>query len=342
MAEQNSHYEIEGVRNPLIRFSNGRTIGTSGDAHLGRKYVNGVPFDKDGEIEKLQRKAFEETIDVDCDVMVQMGDIFDKFLVDNLVVLYVLAILLAVQSKHKKRILVLIRGNHDDHKDVDKVSSFDVLVALLKPYQESHRIYVVEDRLVYEDLMFCGWSPVKNSVEVLEGIGKEAKFAAVFGHWDINIPSHVSTFNLVPTEVLKQHTNLIVTGHDHKPGVLERDGITIVKTGSVIPLAHGEELEDDALIYTIKLEDYDPEVHQNKIVRFILDEDEEVPEGEFLQVKVIPKVKKEAETESETEIEKVDGSLDLPDLLSSFLTKNGVNDTLAATVVERFKASNAE
>ena len=330
------NYQLKGERNPLITFADGLTVQNVGDIHLGRSYTTGVPLDQRGKIEGLQRAKFEELLNTDCDYLVQNGDIFDKFTVDNAVVEYAAARILEAKRKFPDRRDVYLRGNHDDAKDIERVSSFDILVAILREANEPN-LRVVETFCQWDDFVFCGWSPDRDAAETISPL--EKKVRAVFGHWDVNLPDHASMFNLVPIEQIKPYCDLVVTGHDHKPGVLERDGVTIVKVGSIIPLAHGEEIESDKLIYTITLDEYDPKVHDGKIVRFILGEDEVVPEADFLQVRVLPKPEKKTDT---TEPEPDTDSFDLVEVLKGFLADQEIDENLIADVVGRFQASNAE
>lgn len=332
-------YEIKGDRNPLITFDDGTTVQNLGDVHLGRSYVNGVPLDQRGKIEKLQMEAFERLLDSDADYLVQNGDIFDKFTVDNSVVEYTAVKILEAKRKHPKRKDIYIRGNHDDSKDVTKVSSFDILARILEEAGEPN-LFVVTTVMGIDDMMFFGWGPDRSAAELAATV-KGIEVKAAFGHWDVNLPDHASKFNLVPVEELKQVTKLLVTGHDHKPGKVERDGVTIIKTGSVIPLAHGEEIDDDKLIYTITLDQYDPKVHDGKIVRFVLDDEEELPEGDFLQVKVIPKPTKKVEAETDDSEPDTD-SFDLVQVLEGFLQKQELQVLTVTDVVERFRSANVE
>lgn len=332
-------YHLKGERNPLITFDDGTTVQNLGDVHLGRTYVNGVPLDQRGKIEAKQMAEFERLLDVDADYLVQNGDIFDKFTVDNAVVEYAATKVLEAKRKRPDRKDVYIRGNHDDSKDVTKVSSFDIFQKILEESGEPN-LYVVTTLMGIDDFMFFGWSPDQAAEDLAKTV-KGIKVKAAFGHWDVNLPDHSSKFNLVPVDQLKEVTDLVVTGHDHKPGTLERDGVTIVKVGSVIPLAHGEETEADAFIYTIELKDYDPAIHDGKIVRFILDDEEEVPEGDFLQVKVLPKIAAKTTT-TETDNEPETDSFELTDVLQDFLEKQELGDTTVADVVERFKSANVE
>lgn len=331
-------WKIKGERNPLIIFSDGTTVQNVGDVHLGRNYINGVPLDQRGKIEAKQWWEFEHLLmSSEADYLVQNGDIFDKFVVDNAIVDRAATIILEAKRKHPERRDIYLRGNHDDSKDVEMVSSFDLLVRILKEAKEPN-LRVVESFCVWDKFAFCGWSPDRDAEETASPLSDYPGLKAVFGHWDVNLPDHASKFNLVPVEQIKTVTTLAVTGHDHKPGQVERDGVTILKVGSIIPLAHGEELESDELIYTITLDEYDPKVHDGKIVRFVLGEDEEVPDADFLQVKVLPKpsAKKQDVTEPETD------SFDLIEVLEGFLGEQEIAENLIADVVGRFRASNAE
>lgn len=330
-------------RNPFIILPNGTRVQTIGDVHLGRSFINGVPLDKRGLIEAMVKAKFEKLLETPADYIVQMGDIFDKFQVDESEVIYVAETFLKIARKHKDRRYVLLRGNHDESKDVTKTSSFTVLSMILREAGLPN-IHVVSGVSGFDEkdrMGMIGWSPESSAKELADLLvitNQDTPLAAVFGHWDVNLPDNASHFNHVPTKQLKDITTLIITGHDHKPGEEHRDGIRIIKTGSILPLAHGEELETDELIYTIKPSDYDPALHDGKIVRFILTDEEEIPEGDFLQVKAIMKPAGATETDEESDAD----SFDLAEILREFLIKEKIDEDLAAEVVERFSSRNVD
>lgn len=323
------------MRNPQLTI-NGKKIQTVGDVHLGRVYVNGVPLHMRGQMENLQREKFKDLLATGgVEYTVLVGDLFDSFVVDPSDVDFAANALLAAARTSANRRFVVLGGNHDESKDLTRVSSFDNFKLIVKEAKLPN-VTIVEEPTVIDDMGFISWSARYSAKELAEKLPSR-KLHAVFGHWDVVLPSHANHYNMVPTEQLKAITTKIVTGHVHRPDVIERDGIEIILTGSVIPLAHGEELPEDEMFYTITRKDYDedPKKYDRKFVRFILGEDEDLPEGDFLQIKAYVKpTKTSIDTNEPTE----SVEFDVAKLLSKYLTDNEVSDKKAAEVVERFNA----
>lgn len=340
-------------RNPKLTI-NGKTVQTIGDVHLGRSYINGVPIHMRGKMEKKQRDAFVHLLDTaTVDYLVVVGDLFDSFIVDPSDVDFAVTSVLQSARKYPSRTLVVLGGNHDESKDLTRKSSFDNFKLALKE-AAIENLSVIEQPTVIDGMGFISWSARYSAKELAEqlialktvtgyineghgNVGEDYSLYAVFGHWDVNLPENANHYNMVPTQQLKAVTDLIITGHVHKPDVVERDNVQIVITGSMLPLAHGEELEEDKMFFTVTREEYDkePAKYENTFVRFILKEDEELPEGNFLQIKAYVKPTRQAETDSVTD------TFDLASVLDEFLEKEGIDETLRASVVERFKARNA-
>lgn len=341
-------------RNPLLVID-GKKIQTIGDVHLGRSYVNGVPLHMKGTMEKTQRDTFERLLATrGVDYLVLVGDLFDSFVVDPSDVDFAVSRVLSSARSDPNRTVVVLRGNHDESKDLTRKSSFDNFAIALREAGLGN-LHVIDQPRVIEGFGFISWSARFSAKELAEqlialksvtgyineghgNIGEDYSLSAVFGHWDVNLPSHANHYNMVPVEQLKTVTTQIITGHVHKPETVIRDGVTITITGSILPLAHGEQL-DDELFYTLTREEYDkdPKKYENKAVRFVLEEGEELPEGNFLQIKAYVKpVKNDSEPETDTD------TFDLAAILDKFLTKEGLEEKLRASVVERFKTRNAQ
>lgn len=342
-------------RNPKLTI-NGKVYQTIGDVHLGRKYINGVPLHMRGAMEKLQREKFLSLLATkDASVLVLVGDLFDSFIVDPADVDFAASSLLAAARDNPTRRIVVLGGNHDESKDLTRKSSFDNFKLIVREANLSN-IDLIETPTIGPDRVgYVSWSATHSAKELAEQLVKIAPpeeiygghgtviegdpyVYAVFGHWDVVLPSNANHYNMVPTEQLKAITNKVITGHVHKPDEIERDGVTIQITGSIIPLAHGEELESDEMFYTITRTEYDenPEKYDRKFVRFVLAEDEDLPEGDFLQIKAYVKPTRPTDNPQEDANETV--VFDVVKILTKYLTDNGVSDKKAAEVVENFNA----
>lgn len=326
------------TRNPQLVI-NGKKIQTVGDIHLGRKYINGVPLHMRGNMERMQREKFKELL-ANTDVLgfVLVGDTFDDFIVDPADVDYAASTLLDAARNSPDRWFVVLGGNHDEAKDLTRKSSFDNFKLIVKEASLPN-VRVIEEPTVFENMGFISWSAKYSAKELAEQLIEQwpgGYLHAVFGHWDVHLPGNANHYNMVPTEQLKAITTKVITGHVHTPEVLERDGVEIIITGSILPLSHGESIEGDDLFFTVTRKEYDedPKKYDRKFVRFILEEDEDLPEGDFLQIKAYVKPQKQSlpdEGEEATEF-------DVAKLLGKFLVEHDVTAKRAAEVVERFNA----
>ena len=120
------------IRNPLIRL-NQNGLQTIGDAHLGRVFKTNVALHRRGEYEKKQMDTFKELLFAECPdenptgyLKVQVGDLFDKAVVSNQVVLDTIKLLQEFEEKGQE-IIYIISGNHDDSKSITEPTSWDIL-----------------------------------------------------------------------------------------------------------------------------------------------------------------------------------------------------------------------
>lgn len=225
-----------------------------GDAHLGKKFVEFVPLHRRGDREKMVMDDFRQKL-AECtsDLFVQVGDLFDAFTVDEMIVIDAALAVRAEARKHPRRTYVFIPGNHDKSKDGSKASSFDVFAELMVGFDNVHVLKhpeVITFRERKQMFGFIPWSPFKSASELAQELIEYAqplmatagieKFDCVYGHWDTEVFGG-SDFNLVPTSVLAPVTKKIVTGHVHTPTAFVRDGVEVVVTGSMQPYSHGED-----------------------------------------------------------------------------------------------------
>lgn len=237
-----------------------------GDAHLGRKFIEYVPLHRRGHREAMVMADFKGRLALcTSPLLVQTGDLFDGFSVDDAVVLETALAVREEAKKNPSRIYVFYRGNHDASKDANKASSFDVFAEIL---HGSPNVHVVKTpwvlRIGDQAWGFLPWSPFKSAAELAEELVltseplraevPEGKFDIVFGHWDTESFGG-SDFNLIPTKILAPVANGIVTGHIHLPGTFTRDGIQVAVAGSMQPYSHSED-PNGTYYKTTTFEDY--------------------------------------------------------------------------------------
>lgn len=252
-----------------------------GDPHLGREFVNGVPMERRGERENSQYKQLEEELsDPDAQIYIVVGDLFDKFQVKNDVLMRTFLLINNVANRYPSKTYHIMMGNHDVSRDVDRVSSYQVLKSMCS---HLNNVYF-NDKPTYLpriNVMLFPYDAFTSASDVV--VEQTAwlemhKPIAVVGHWDVDSFGDGKDFNLVPLEQLKEHTTQIFTGHIHRPEVRELGDVTLTITGSMQPYSHAEDPEGKIYV-TVTLEEFekDPTIYVDKAVRFKLKPGEEIP-----------------------------------------------------------------
>ena len=242
-----------------------------GDPHLGRAFKTGVPTHRLGDREEGVLDQFVSEILSGNEPTIIMGDLFDKYSVDESLLISVADILNHAIGQKK---VYILRGNHDESRDEAKRGSFDVLEKLCPNVVFVKGIYEIQLENGY--LALFGYDAFKSAAELAGQLTEGLNYLAAFGHYDLT--SHGSDFNLVPTEVfaaLKIPT--VYTGHIHRAQTIERHGVTVHAVGSMQPYAHGEQAEGDLLYQTLTLDEFNarnPEDFLDVNLRILLKGDE--------------------------------------------------------------------
>ena len=244
-----------------------------GDPHLGRRFKTGVPLHRIGEREEMVWTQFEAELAAhNGDVHVNMGDLFDKFVVAPEVVLRAADIYLRTAKNLKGRTFVILMGNHDVSRDSSKASSFDLFTQLVAGVKN---IKVVRDKaIVLNGFGFVPYHPFKPTAELVAELPDDLK--AVFGHWDI---VDFGGDNVIPTKLLADKgVKLAISGHDHVARTETRHGVKVIVTGSMQPYTHAEDPEGK-FYRTVYLEDLEniPDA-TNLNIRVLLREGETLPD----------------------------------------------------------------
>jgi len=251
-----------------------------GDPHLGREFVNGVALERRGEREDKQFQQFDTLLNTEADIVIMMGDLFDKFQVKNEVLMRTFHIINQAAYANPTKEFYMMMGNHDVSRDEDRISSFKVLKSMCGHLDQ---VYFIDTPMFAPRIksMLIPYSAFSSSVDVAEEqqpwLEMHKPLNAVFGHWDVDSFGD-KDFNLVPLEQLKDYTDTIYTGHIHKPEVRTLGNVTLTVTGSMQPYSHAEDETTDYYI-TITLDQYneDPTLYHDKAVRFKLKPGEEIP-----------------------------------------------------------------
>jgi len=302
------------------------------DPHIGRVFRAGVPLHRLGERELSQKAAFEESLMTGAgNYHVCVGDIFDKFVVPNHILLMVFGAYAAAAKARPDREFYILRGNHDASRDASKVSSFDVLTLLLAQFENITVISYAP--ATFGPMGFIPWHPFKTSEEMAEEfIALNTKVEVIFTHNDIEAFGD-KTENLIQTKILSQVTDRIVTGHIHTfiEQEFDRDGVHVILTGSLQPYSHAED-PDGVLYRTLTLTELEGIDPTDLNIRVLLSPGQDLP-ADIDCLSLTSKRLVEDEAGEQVDIEEF-MNLDLGGLLKKRLAGNPMADQ----IMEQFNA----
>jgi len=249
-----------------------------GDVHLGKRFVNGVPLHRRGDRETMQLEQFRSNLmNTKADLHIQVGDLFDSFQVGNMTVFAAAMIYREASRKNPHTKYIVLRGNHDASRDVDKVSSFQLFKEMVRD-----AVIVVDER-PYQigKYILIPWHPFKTAEEMVSDGLWDAEIAV--GHWDVVM----GDTNRIPAKtMLEMGIQRAVTGHDHTKRDTVVDGLPVHVTGSMQPYSHGED-PDGNIYVTVTLQEALESDFTNKCVRVVLQPNEVLDQAiECLQLTI--------------------------------------------------------
>jgi DNA repair exonuclease SbcCD nuclease subunit len=303
----------------MIITEDNKKIELLGDPHLGRSFVHNVPLNRRGEREASMWVDFTTSITkTTADLHVCLGDLFDKWMVSFDLIIATAQAYKNAAVANPNTTYIILKGNHDWIKDLERKSAFDVFSMLMAGIKN----VVVVDRPFYLGrLLFYPWLP--SAVEI-----NPDGLVAAFGHWDTEFGEH----NMVPT---KLGIPKLYTGHVHKPTTFTRDGTEVVVVGSMQPLAHGEEA-DDSLYVTLRLDQIeDAGDLTNKCVRILLASDE-LFDAEINCLQLV--VKREKEDDADDSPTVTLGDFDMEALFRKAFSEASVSADRTDAVLNSFLA----
>lgn len=253
-----------------------------GDPHLGKTFKTGVPLHRRGERERHQWGVFHESLHnvSGYKLHVNMGDLFDDFIVPYRIIWDAAHEYLSAAEDNPDVRYIIHIGNHDESKDVDKVSAFRVFSGLVAHCPSITVVQGAEPFLSEMGTLHLPWHPFQTSRAIAtRGASLAPAFAAAFGHWDHRDFGDEDHENVVPVAELKDKTKVFVSGHEHTPAIHVKDGCTLYFVGSMLPYSHGEDPKE--LIYVTRdlSEIDDINDFKDKSLRLNVPAGEIVPEG---------------------------------------------------------------
>lgn len=254
-----------------------------GDPHMGKDF-KGVPLHRKGEREQMQIDDLRRNLLQDCRMNINVGDVFDKPLVD-LKVVHAVADLYHEASAAKPDVeFVVLAGNHDLFRQlVDKdgrplKGSFHALARMIGHLSN---VTVLFEPAIINDVGFFPWQwdvPAKDQVDALGG-----NYRYAVGHWDL-ADFGGSVEHLVPTQTLGDHgATDMYSGHFHVAGTYTVNGIDVSCTGSMQPYTHGEDPEGK-FYRTVTLDELDDIDATNLNLRVVLKPGETLPDVDCLSI----------------------------------------------------------
>lgn len=237
-------------RNPLVNID-GINIQFIGDVHFGRKFLN-TKSSRIGEREAMIAKHFKSLLNSKSDIVIIVGDLFDKFVVSPSVVLFVYDLLYSVFENNKDKTCYIIPGNHDLSRDSTKASSYKLLSIMLSSVENIKMVY--DKPLLFPlssstNVLLDAYNPFyednredyDNTLSItLEDHTEPSKLIYV-GHWDD------PRFNkgYLPSDVVLSKSNVVcVSGHVHIPYTTIYNNTPFYCIGSMQPYSFGEDPEE--------------------------------------------------------------------------------------------------
>lgn len=272
----------------MIKFtlsSTGQRVGLIGDPHLGKDFDLHAPAHRKGERRMKQMAQFNEELwTEDVDIIVMVGDLFDHPQVSHSTILLAArAVLNAAEMRPVT--FIMMAGNHDMPRNLTTVGAWTTFTKMLE--DRIPNLHVLRRPALMHKLALFPWEWDRTSEEqVLDLAGGEAD--AAIGHWDLELFDGDGS-HMAPTATLKDtfgdHLD-IYSGHFHTPGLYKVDGIVVTCTGSMQPITHGEDPNEQFYV-TLTLDELkatDPAVLHDKHVRVLVKPGEEVPEIDCLAI----------------------------------------------------------
>jgi hypothetical protein len=257
-----------------------------GDPHMGRDF-KGVPLHRKGERELSQLVQLREHLLTPCAINVNMGDVFDKPLVDLKVVHAVVDLYYEASEALPDTLFVVQAGNHDLFRQlVDKEGrplkgSFHALARMI---DHLPNVRVLFEPCIIGDIGFFPWQwdcSAKDQVNVLGG-----SYSVGIGHWDLS-DFGGSNEHLCPAALLEAHgATDIFSGHYHVAGEYVVDGRRVQCTGSMQPYTHGEDPTGKfyRTLTLAELESMDDDEVRSMNLRVVLEPGETLPDIDCLSI----------------------------------------------------------
>lgn len=312
----------------LVKAGN-QKVWLIGDPHLCRDFKNGTPLHRRGEREAMQMAQFKAELATDADMIVMVGDLFDKPIVPlpdlNAVIEAVLDA--AFANTHVR--YIYMAGNHDKSRQVSIRGAWEIFDHSVSWVPN---ITVVNEPTAIEGIMFYPWQWGVPALEQVEQHGSSSCHTAI-GHWDLQSFGGDDSHICPVKALLNLNPNVsLYSGHYHEEKTYQLEGVNVVCTGSMQPYTHAEDPTGELYVTLTLAEALARDDLQDKCVRVLLEPGESLPQIDCLQL--TPKrVGKEV-----NEIEMADlglGGFDVAGALKQEMSDNEVPAQVQIFILEK-------
>lgn len=307
-----------------------------GDPHLGRDFRNGTPLHRRGEREAMQLAQFKEELATDADMIVMVGDLFDKPFVPLPIINQAIdAVVEAAQARPDVQ-FVFLAGNHDKSRQIGLKGAWELFSVAVRWLPN---VIVLDEPAIHSGIALYPWQWDKTALQQVEELAApEDEVQAVIGHWDL-MSFGGDDSHICPTAALCakfKEPLAIYSGHYHEEGLFGVEGVVLQCTGSMQPYTHAEDPNgelyvtlsvDEALEHAAEL--------KNKCVRILLEPGQELPDIDCLQ---LTQKRVDADVE-EVELGEVGiGAFNLSETLADEFRENDVPEPVQNFIKERIGA----
>lgn len=255
----------------------GRKVALIGDPHLGKDFDKHAPEARRGQRTTMQMAQFYDELRAPADIIVMVGDLFDHPRVGDGIVIGAAHAVRFMAEAWPDKTFIMMAGNHDVPRNLTSVGAWTKFTKILEDRQPN--LHVVRRPAVIEDIAVFPWEWDRTALEQIEDV-KDEKVLAAIGHWDLELFDGDGAHMAPTKELVSLFGDIgIYSGHFHTPGVYLVDGIDVVCTGSMQPISHGEDPNNNFYITVTldELAEMQPEDYHDKHVRVLVKAGEEVP-----------------------------------------------------------------
>lgn len=302
-----------------------------GDPHLGRDFRNGTPLHRRGEREAMQLAQFKEELATsDVDMVVCVGDVFDKPFVPLTCINDAVEAVVEAAQAHADTDFVFMAGNHDKSRQLGVKGAWELFCVAVGWLPN---VTTLDTPSIIEGVAFYPW---EWGCAAADQVITEAAHAAI-GHWDL-MSFGGDDSHMAPTvELVQVHGEnvKIYSGHYHEAGDFPVRGITVHCTGSMQPYTHAEDPKDELYVTLTAEEALARDDLRDKCVRILLQQGEDLPDIDCLQL-----THKRADAElTEIDVGEIGlGAFDLNAVLETEFADNEVPEPVQGFIKERIGA----